>query len=63
MKGAHFVFVGVWMGIWTVTRGLLIPRALHSPTIILEEYGVVLKPVDPVEVLSAHPCFGWQCGV
>ena len=44
MKGAHYVFVSVWMGIWMVTRGLLIPRALHAPTISLEEYGVVLKP-------------------
>ena len=27
-----------------MTKGLLIPRALHAPTISLEEYGVVLKP-------------------
>ena len=44
MKGAHFMFVSVWVGIWVVTGGLLIPRALHAPTISLEEYGVVLKP-------------------
>ena len=27
-----------------MTSGLLIPRALHAPTISFEEYGVVLKP-------------------
>ena len=44
MKIAHLVFAGVSVGIWTITSGLLISRALHAPTISLEEYGVVLKP-------------------
>ena len=44
MKDLRLVFMGVCVGIWTVTSGLLIPRALHAPTISLEEHGVVLKP-------------------
>ena len=33
-----------WWGVWGLVSGLTIPRALHAPTISLEEYGVVLKP-------------------
>ena len=33
-----------WWGVWGLINGLTIPRALHAPTISLEEYGVVLKP-------------------
>ena len=33
-----------WWGVWGLISGLTIPRALHAPTISLEEYGVVLKP-------------------
>ena len=44
MKITRLVLVGVWVGILTITSGLLIPRALNAPTISLEEYRVVLKP-------------------
>ena len=44
MRAALLVFACVWWRKWSITTGLLIPRALHAPTISLEEYGVVLKP-------------------